>query len=507
MACAGCSGFEPGTLQIFDSVVRNSLPSGLWASENIGKHFLSLPTWFYSQAWSLSGLNVVSLKPIPRLLHEIITRRTLAAGYTHTEIPCLTQCDNNTTDNLVYEEVPLNGWWSKGVSSQHKHTSEKKEKTNEEIKAGKQDKITVKIKLPESESLFTVSGAEFISSKEVEKGSAEAKVILQSLFLEALHAIQKCGEGYLESACVDLKTFSGLKEEHSSPSPSPSPSPVELGEDSPDDSSEIASKMKIDVHFVSFGIRAVRVDQSEMEGQKEEQHDIRNKMDIHSDRKYASEILESSSRSAMSKCVRNEECFEEGSNLKKTRIESIGVNETVNCTDNGRMLEFADNSNKIGENIFLGLKNTVKETVTELDSFTTPTDPMGTSDCTVRANCTVRAYTGMGMLPIELEEKLIQATVGSSLEFSFLSHMDGPFPSHVCPSPSGTPALAPPIAPSEVGMRDKMVVKSKREREERVFAFKIVLLERSKCDDQPVNKKARPNFFYPSLAVQVSRYD
>jgi hypothetical protein len=495
MVCAGCSGFEPGTLQIFDSVVRNSLPAGMWASENIGKHFLSLPTWFYPQAWSLSGLNVVSLKPISRLLHEIITRRTLAAGYTRTEIPCLTQLGNNTTENLVYEEVPLNGWWSKGVSPQHVHTSEKKEKTNEGMKAGKQDKITLKIKLPESESLFTVSGAEFSSSKEVEKGSAEAEVILQSLFLEALHAIQKCGEGYLESACVDLKTFSGLREEHCSPSPSPSS--VELGEDSSDDSSEIASKMKTDVHFVAFSIRAVRVDQSEMEGEKEEQHDIRNKMDIHSDRKYASEILESSLRSAMSKCVRNEECFEEGSNLKKTRIESIGVNETLNCTDNGRMHEFADIGNKIGENIFLGLKDTVKEKVTESESFATPTDPLGTSDCTVRA------YTGMGMLPTELEEKLIQATLGSSLEFSFLSYVDDPFPSHVCPSPSATPALAPPIAPSEVGM----IIRTKREREERVFTFKIVLLERNKCDDQPVNKKARPNFFYPSLAVQVRRCD
>jgi hypothetical protein len=518
MTCAGCSGFEPGTMQIFESVVRSSLPSGIWARENIGKHFLSLPTWFYPQAWSLSGVNVVSLKPTARLLHEIITRRTLAAGYTHTDTPCLSNYDHfNTMENLIYEEVPLNGWWAKGVSPQHRHTQEKNEKTNDEIKASKKDKITVKIKLPESESLFTVSGAEFISSKEVEKGSAEAEIILQSLFLEALHAIQKCGEGYLKSSFVDLKTFSGLKEDKdnstqspSSSSPFSSSSPlspiVELGEDSCDDSTEIASKMKTDVYFISFSVRPVRAKQIEIMEQKDDQNDINHKMDIYSTTENTSEIPESSPRSTISKCVRDEKCFEEGSNLKKTRIESTGVSGTVNRTENKITHEFSGNSAKIGRNAFLCEENMVRRNEMELNSSSSVYDPTGTGDRTVRA------YTGMGMLPIDLEEKLTQAIIGSNLEFSFSSHIQSPW-SLASPFPTPSPTLTPSPATvsatvsSEMGMIGKfpLMNKSKREREERVHTFEIIILERSKCDDQPVNKKARPHLFYPSLAVQVRR--
>ena len=211
-----CDGFNSFSKISFVSCLQASLPSGLWTNDSVNKHFVNMPLWYHSPAWSCS------LRPkLPiTLLHEILTRRSLEGTFQKEIIICddndNNNNDDNNNDNIVYEDVPENGWWKSGIIKSNNESVNIGQIENQItennspkkiVKIIKPEKVRIKIILPISPGLFSVSGKEYISTSEVIRGSVEASDCLQEVALEALWEIQKCGEHSLRTVSDEYRTF------------------------------------------------------------------------------------------------------------------------------------------------------------------------------------------------------------------------------------------------------------------------------------------------------------
>jgi hypothetical protein len=540
------------TLEHLKAVLHSSLPSGLWTPGSAERLFLSLPTWYYPAAWDGSSKDSVAAKKPSHVLQEIMSRRSEASGFSKSELSCASELDNddvNASASLVFEDVPMNGWWSKGVEVQHVDSLKRTSKKAEVKKAPKGELITVQITLPTSEGLFATSGMTFSSSEEVEKGSAEASEVTQGLCLDALQALQSCGMDHLNHLPSHLKPYFDIPAEippsssstttptsssssaalpsSSSRPPTPSLEDTELGEDSAEDVTEGSGdgrNKKDKISLVKFQVAPLHSRHSTSKRKNSLQDDVM--MEV--DGKYSlpntdtSINLESGSRFSLFKNSQESTHTDQERNPKKIRYET--ADDARDGHGDMTPLPPSTTVNYIGE--------AVKPTVEHLDASMTESE--GTAAAVndgkglTGPGYILSAFTGMGMLPQGMELELSTRPLGESFIVSYPCNMGaclsaGPAGA-VHPSSSSSSSEATPFENSTaVGCdveADKVMENGAsgsavsggltatyttvQDVSNTHNSYEITVLERKVHDSQPRNKKAKPNLFYPSLSTQVS---
>lgn len=524
------------TLEHLKAVLQSSLPTGLWTASNAEKFFLSLPSWYYPTVWDGCSKDSIAVKKPSHILQEILSRRSEATGFSKLELPCASHTDHDddrSSASLVYEDVPLNGWWSKGVEALHVDSS-KRTTNNPEVKkvhASKGELIKLQITLPHSEGLFSTSGRIFSSSEEVEKGSAEASEISQGLCLDALLALQSCGMEHLNHLPSYLRPYLGsLSEEavipsalppsssssihqsyHSPPS-TPSVQSNELGEDSNEDGTEgpgEGGNKKGKVLLIKFRVTSMNTRDSTTKRKS----NFQDSQMIELDRNDSMAVTDTSLTMGVNSSQESTHTDEERS-PKKIRYETIsGASDARGAMDpmtpstistTLKPVEAVNSTAEYQETSVTESKGVVA--VNEGDYLTGP-------------GYTMSAFSGMGMLPKGLELELSTRPLGEIFTVSFPGDMGacvsgGSF-SEIPPSSSSSSSSAlrtPTAAGSDVvavmenGHMSSTSSSSSTVRDVHVtdYAYEIKVLERRIHDSQPINKKAKPNLFYPSLSTQVS---
>lgn len=554
ISCMDMTSTAAATLEHLKAVLHSSLPSGLWTVGPAERPFLSLPTWYYPAAWDGSSKDSVAVKKPSHVLQEIMSRRSEASGFSKSELSCASELDNddvNASASLVFEDVPINGWWSKGVEVQHVDSLKRTAKKAEVKKAPKGELITVQITLPTSEGLFATSGRIFSSSEEVEKGSAEASEVTQGLCLDALQALQSCGMDHLNHLPSYLKPYFDIPAEipsSSSPNatptssssaalpssssssrpPTPSLQDTELGEDSAEDVTEGSGdgrNKKDEILLVKFQVTPLHSRDSTSKRKSTLQDDVM--MEI--DGKYTlpttdtSLNLESGSRFSLFKNSQESAHTDEERNPKKIRYETaddardghgemtpLPPSVTVNCT---------------GE--------AVKATVERIQSIVTDSEGNASAVYDGRdltgPGYILSAFTGMGMLPQGMEQELSTRPLGETFTVSYQCNMGaclsaGPAGAVHPSSSSSSSSVATPFQNSTAAGCDveadtvmengasgsagnggvTATCTTVQDVTNKNYSYEIRLLERKVHDSQPRNKKAKPNLFYPSLSTQVS---
>lgn len=516
------------TLEHLKAVLHSSLPTGLWTASNAEKSFLSLPSWYYPTVWDGCHKDSIAVKKPSHILQEILSRRSEATGFSKLEVPCATQSDHNddrSNASLAYEDVPLNGWWSKGVEVLHVDSS-KRTTNNPEIKkvhVSKGELIKLQITLPHSEGLFSTSGRIFSSSEEVEKGSAEASEISQGLCLDALLALQSCGMEHLNHLPTYLRPYLGSVSEvaiSSALPPSSSSSSIlqpstpsvqrnELGEDSNEDGIEATGEggnKKGKVLLIKFRVTPMHTRDSTSKRKNNFQDS--QTMEFH--RNDSMTVTDTS----LTPCVQSSQestHTDEERSPKKIRYEIIG-----GAGDGCRAVEAVTPSTI---STTLSPVEAVNSTVGYQEAFLTESKGVVTvneEDDLTGPGYTMSAFSGMGMLPKGLELELSTRPLGEIFRVSFPGDMgaclSGHSSSDIPPSSSSSSSSAlrtPTAAGSDVvAVMDNghMSSSSSTVREVHVTdsSYEIKVFERRIHDSQPISKKAKPNLFYPSLSTQVS---
>ena len=557
ISCMDMTSTAAATLEHLRAVLHSSLPSGLWTLGSAERSFLSLPTWYYPAAWDGSSKDSVATKKPSHVLQEIMSRRSEASGFSKSELSCASELDNddvNASGSLVFEDVPMNGWWSKGVEVQHVDSLKRTTKKAEVKKAPKGELITVQITLPTSEGLFATSGRIFSSSEEVEKGSAEASEVTQGLCLDALQALQSCGMDHLNHLPSHLKPYFDIPAEilssstatptsssfaalppssSSSRPPTPSLQDTELGEDSAEDVTEGSgegSSKKDKILLVKFHVTPLHSRHSTSKRKNTLQDDVM--MEV--DGKYslpntnASLNLESGSRSSLFKSSQESTHADEERNPKKIRYET--ADDARDGHGDMTALPPSTTVNYTGE--------AVKPTVGRIQS--TVTDSEGNAAAYDGRDLSgpgyiLSAFTGMGMLPQGMELELSTRPLGESFTVSYPCNMGaclsaGPVDA-VHPSSSASSAATASENSTAAGcdVEANTVMENGasgsgsssssgsagnggvtatcttvQDVSDMNYSCKIRVLERKVHDSQPRNKKAKPNLFFPSLSTQVS---
>ena len=556
ISCMDMTSTAAATLEHLKAVLHSSLPSGLWTLGSAERSFLSLPTWYYPAAWDGSSKDSVAVKKPSHVLQEIMSRRSEASGFSKSELSCASELDSddvNASASLVFEDVPMNGWWSKGVEVdvQHVDSLKRTAKKAEVKKAPKGELITVQITLPTSKGLFATSGRVFSSSEEVEKGCAEASEVTQGLCLDALQALQSCGMDHLNHLPSHLKPYFDIPAEIPSSSttttptsssssaalpsssslrpPTPSLQDTELGEDSAEDVTEgsgDARSKKDKILLLKFQVTPLLSRDSTSKRKNTLHDDVM--MEV--DGKYSlpntdtSLNLESGSRSSLFKNSQQSTHTDEERNPKKIRYETaddardghgdmtpLPPSTTVNFTSEA-----------------------VKATVECIQS--TVTDSEGNAALYDGRDLTgpgyiLSAFTGMGMIPQGMELELSTRPLGESFTVSYPCNMGACLSARpagaVHPSSSSSSSSSSVATPFENSTAAGCDVEADTVMENGAsgsagngdvtatyttvqdvsdtnYSYEIRVLERKVHDSQPRNKKAKPNLFYPSLSTQVS---
>ena len=517
------------TLEHLKAVLHSSLPTGLWTASNAEKSFLSLPSWYYPTVWDGCSKDSIAVKRPSHILQEILSRRSEATGFSKLELPCVSQTDHDddrSSVSLVYEDVPLNGWWSKGVEVLHVNSS-KRTTNNPEVKkvnASKGELIKLRISLPYSGGLFSTSGSVFSSCEEVEKGSAEASEISQGLCLDALLALQICGMEHLSHLPSYLRPYLGsLSEEavipsalppsssssihqsyHSLPS-TPSVQSNELGEDSNEDGAEgpgEGGNKKGKVLLIKFRVTPMNTRDST----SKRKNNFQDSQMIELDRNGTMAVTDTSLKSSQESTHTDEE-----RSPKKIRYETISdASDARGAMDPMTASTISTTPNPV---------EAVNSTVEYLETSVTESKgvvAVNEGDYLTGPGYTLSAFSGMGMLPKGLELELSTRPLGEIFTVSFPGDMGAclsgrPF-SEIPPSSSSssssamrtqTAAGSDVVAEMENGHMSSSSSSTVRDVHVTDYAYEIKVLERRIHDSQPINKKAKPNLFYPSLSTQV----
>ena len=551
ISCMDMTCTAAATLEHLKAVLHSSLPSGLWTVGSAERSFLLLPTWYYPAAWDGCSKDSVAVKKPSHVLQEIMSRRSEASGFTKSEFSCASELDNDdvkASASLVFEDVPMHGWWSKGVDVQHvdslkRTTTAKKAEVK---KAPKGELITVQITLATSEGLFATSGGIFSSSEEVEKGSAEASEVTQGLCLDALLALQSCGMDHLNHlpshlkpyfdspadipSCATPSSSSSALPSSSFQTPTPSLQDTELGEDSAEDVIEglgDGRNKKDKIMLVKFNVVPL-AHQDSTSKRKNHQQDV---VMMEIDGKYSlpttdtSLNLESGSRSSLFKSNQESTHTDEERNPKKIRYET--ANDARDGHGDMTPLPSSTTVNYTGE--------AVNVTVEQLESKVT--DSEGTAAVNDGRDIAgpgyiLNAFIGMGMLPHGMELELSTRPLGETFTVYYPCNMgaclsSGPagaiHPSSSSSSSSSSPFENLTGAGCDVEAEGNAVIENGasssssdgngevtatyttvQDVSNTNYSYEIRVLERKVHDSQPRNKKAKPNLFYPSLSTQVS---
>ena len=466
-------GFKSYTERIFSSTIQSSLPSGLWTVDSISKHFLNMPLYYHRPSWELLRTKVPTV-----ILQEIMTRRTIEGGYKKEVIICDNN-DNGTDDDiLIYEDVPLNGWWKIGARKYGNNNNNNNNSNNNnnlpkkvQVKKIKIDRIKIKIILPSSPGLFSASGQEFISTSEVERGSAEAADCLQEVALQALWEIQKCGEYSLRSVKKQFKTFfysnsmivddfmSNSKKRNNSVNNSSfhennNEVAIEKRNDNEHEnyhdsaSSSSSTSSSLPSSFYELG------EENECTGEKNDNQDIKeNKKIVQSfifqitpiknenkiSHKKAIKCMNENIKNKKSSGNKNSEEREESPKRARLSQDGLGYQKNI-CAHyineiKGQESEVDVAAEKevkmdltVGDkgieemNISTGVRSDVSTTVraSVLNDF------VPVENNSVRS-CTVRTVSNMGILPIELENQLNEQKIGTEILVDFSSSIKNLF--------------------------------------------------------------------------------
>ena len=499
VACMGFSKFEPTTFDTLRAILMASLPSGLWVPESVAKNFMTLPSSYYSPTWSLSGSNIIAAKTPSTILQEMMIRRTLSVGFSKTETPLSElETEQNVTEK-TFEEVPLDGWWSAGVSAEHKNPKVEADISGND-KKNIPGKVTLSIRLPESDGLYSTSGTEFVSSKIFEKGSPDIAEEFQNMCLQALNAIQACGEKYLESLSYCLRTFTCLEE------PEHSLNAHELGEDSDGESDgnfhecsaenpaqssiKNLTRIKKEVYFVAINITPIQNHPNKIMNELSIETAVNGEIIRNATNFDASEFRSQDSESGSSSHQKPDNIEEKEMSAKRICSESRETNQR-SITDindvhssEAMVVQLLDDKTDYNSSNHCLISDTNKTEV----NFGIPN----------HTGCTVKSYTGMGILPPAIESQLALHKTGDKFEINLSSAMQNHFSLFSFPYNTDSGSTDPKeFSSSQKGDINHI------EKKKRLYKFNVTILEKKKHDNQPVNKKALPNLFYPSLAVQV----